>query len=161
MCFTIIFYQNISNCTFNQTDWQAIQVTHLVRRTMGHGEGCDKVPTRCPRHREMRDFFPAWPGKQSWVISKLHRRLHSLSATQWSPRDTRRESTGERSPFFPLKTRPDSPGESRMQPWDPCRPSSGTLGRTLVVGNSDMPTGLEGSAWPAKLCLARVKAVLM
>ena len=43
MCFTIIFYQNISNCTFNQTDWRAIQVTHLVRRTMGHGEGCDRV----------------------------------------------------------------------------------------------------------------------
>ena len=43
MYFTVIFYQNISNFTFNQTDWQAIQVTHLVRRTMGHGEGCDKV----------------------------------------------------------------------------------------------------------------------
>ena len=27
-----------------------------------------------------------------------------------------RDSTGERSPFFPLKKRPDSPGESRMQP---------------------------------------------
>ena len=49
-------------------------------------------------------------------LSKLHRRLHSLYATQWAPRDTRRESTGEWSPFFPLKTRPDSPGESRMQP---------------------------------------------
>ena len=49
-------------------------------------------------------------------LSKLHRRLHSLYATQWAPRDTRRDSTGERSPFFPLKTRPDSPGESRMQP---------------------------------------------
>ena len=42
-------------------------------------------------------------------LSKLHRRLHSLYATQWAPRDTRRHSTGEQSPFFPLKTRPDSP----------------------------------------------------
>ena len=39
----------------------------------------------------------------------------ALYATQWAPRDTRRDSTGERSPFLPLKTRPDSPGESRMQ----------------------------------------------
>ena len=29
---------------------------------------------------------------------------------------------GERSPWLPLETRPDSPGEPGMQPRDPCRP---------------------------------------
>ena len=32
-------------------------------------------------------------------------------AAQGAPRDPRRDSRGERSPWLPLETRPDSPGE--------------------------------------------------
>ena len=37
-------------------------------------------------------------------------------AAQGAPRDPRRDSRGERSPWLPLETRPDSPGEPGMQP---------------------------------------------
>ena len=84
---------------------------------------------RCTRHREMRAFFSCmvWRAIPS-PLSKLHRRLVSLWATQWAPRDTRRDSRGERSPLLPLEVRPDSPGESGMQPRDPCRPWREKLG---------------------------------
>ena len=39
-----------------------------------------------------------------------------------------RDSRGERSPWLPLETRPDSPGEPGMQPRDPCVPWRGKLG---------------------------------
>ena len=39
------------------------------------------------------------------------RRLDSLEASQRAPRDPRRGSREERSPWLPLETRPDSPGE--------------------------------------------------
>ena len=61
-------------------------------------------------------------------LSKLKRRLDSLEATQWAPRDPRRHSSGERSPWLPLETRPDSPREPEMQPRDPCLPWRGILG---------------------------------
>ena len=51
-----------------------------------------------------------------WPLSKRKRRLDSLEATQGAPRDPRRHSRGERSPWLPLETRPDSPGEPGMQP---------------------------------------------
>ena len=59
---------------------------------------------RRPRHREMRAFFScldwrAIPGP----LSKLKRRLDTLEATQWAPRDPRRGSRGERSPLFPSR----------------------------------------------------------
>ena len=41
---------------------------------------------------------------------------------QGAPRDPRRDSRGERSPWLPLKTRSDSPGEPGMQPRDACFP---------------------------------------
>ena len=37
-------------------------------------------------------------------------------SAQGAPRDPRRDSRGERSPWLPLETRPDSPGEPGMQP---------------------------------------------
>ena len=40
----------------------------------------------------------------------------ALEAAQGAPRDPRRDSRGERSPWLPLETRPDSPGEPGMQP---------------------------------------------
>ena len=40
----------------------------------------------------------------------------TLEAAQGAPRDPRRDSRGERSPWLPLETRPDSPGEPGMQP---------------------------------------------
>ena len=52
---------------------------------------------------ELRAFYScmAWraiPG----LLSKLKRRLDSLEATQWAPRDLRRHSRGERSPWLSL-----------------------------------------------------------
>ena len=41
----------------------------------------------------------------------MKRRLDSLEATQGAPRDPRRDSRGEWSPWLPLETRLDSPGE--------------------------------------------------
>ena len=61
-------------------------------------------------------------------LSKRKRRLDSLEAAQGAPRDPRRDSRGERSPWLPLETRPDSPGEPGMQPRDPCLPWRGKLG---------------------------------
>ena len=42
--------------------------------------------------------------------------------------DLEPDSRGERSPWLPLETRPDSPGEPGMQPRDPCLPWRGKLG---------------------------------
>ena len=49
-----------------------------------------------------------------------------------APRDTCQDLKGERSPFIPFEMRPDSPGESGMQPrpngrggWTPLRPLRG------------------------------------
>ena len=53
-------------------------------------------------------------------LSKLQRRFDSLSATQWPPRDTCRNSRGERSSLLPLQMEPDSPGEPKIQPRDSC-----------------------------------------
>ena len=61
-------------------------------------------------------------------LSKRKRRLESLEAAQGAPRDPRRDSRGDRSPWLPLETRPDSPGEPGMQPRDPCLPWRGKLG---------------------------------
>ena len=40
-------------------------------------------------------------------------------SAQGAPRDPRRDSRGERIPWLPLETRPDSPGEPGMQPRSP------------------------------------------
>ena len=40
----------------------------------------------------------------------------ALEAAQGAPREPRRDSRGERSPWLPLETRPDSPGEPRGLP---------------------------------------------
>ena len=42
-------------------------------------------------------------------LAQRKRRLDSLDAAQGAPRDPRRDSRGERSPWLPLETRPDSP----------------------------------------------------
>ena len=49
------------------------------------------------------------------VWTKRKRRLDSLEAAQGAPRDPRRDSRGERSPWLPLEMRPDSPGEPGMR----------------------------------------------
>ena len=54
--------------------------------------------------------------------------LGCCEAAQGAPRDPRRDSRGERSPWLPHETRPDSPGEPGMQPRDPCLPWRGKLG---------------------------------
>ena len=51
-----------------------------------------------------------------------------LEAAQGATRDPRRDSRGERSPWLPLETRTDFPGEPAMQPRDPCLPWRGKLG---------------------------------
>ena len=78
-----------------------------------------------PGHRALarssllRDWFPyagavlslAQTHRGRPQKSQLHRTLDSLVATHGAPRDPRRDSRGERSPWLPLETRPDSPGE--------------------------------------------------
>ena len=64
----------------------------------------------------MRAFFfcMAWTAIQS-PLSKLKRRLDSLEATQWTPRDTSRDSRGERTPLLLLEARSDPPCETGMR----------------------------------------------
>ena len=50
------------------------------------------------------------------IVSKLKRRPDSIEATQWAPRDLRRDLRGERHPLLALEARPDSPGESGTPP---------------------------------------------
>ena len=78
---------------------------------------------RRPRPREVRAFFSfmAWraiPGP----LSKRKRRLDSLEASQGAPRDPRRYSRGERSPWLPLATRTDSTGNLECNPEIPAFP---------------------------------------
>ena len=72
---------------------------------------------RRPRPLEVWAFFSclAWIAIPS-PLSKLKRRLDSLEATQWAPRDPRRGSRGERSPLLPLEERPDSRGSLECDP---------------------------------------------
>ena len=56
----------------------------------------------------------AWTAIQS-PLSKLKRRLDSLEATQWTPRDTSRDSRGERTPLLLLEARSDPPCETGMR----------------------------------------------
>ena len=78
---------------------------------------------RRPRHREMRSFVfcVAWRAFPS-PLSKLHRRLDSLYATQWAPRNTRRDSRGKQNPLLPLETRPDSQMSLECNPEIPVAP---------------------------------------
>ena len=70
----------------------------------------------------------AWPGEQSRVLSPNGRGgwtpLRPLRGLQ----EPRVATKGERSPWLPLETRPDSPGVPGMQPRDPCLPWRGKLG---------------------------------
>ena len=61
-------------------------------------------------------------------VTKLKIRLDSLEATQRAPRDPHRGSREERSPLLPLEARPDSTGDSGVQPRDPCLPLRVLLG---------------------------------
>ena len=70
---------------------------------------------RRQRARSVGLAFPA-PEPIPAVPCARRRRVDSLEAAQGAPRDPRRDSRGERSPWLPLETRPDSPGEPGMQP---------------------------------------------
>ena len=61
--------------------------------------------------------------------------LPKNEAAQGAPRDPRRDSRGERSPWLPLETRPDSPGEPGVQPRDPCLPWRGKLSQHSFAPN--------------------------
>ena len=116
----------------NSMDWRrtrgSLRSSSCLERKPPRAPQLEK-PLRRPRPRELRAFFScmAWraiPGP----LSKRKRRLDSLEAAQGAPRDPRRDSRGERSPWLPLETRPDSRGEPGMQPRDPCLPWRGKLG---------------------------------
>ena len=62
------------------------------------------------------------------VAGADHKITHSPSSTRLEALVPSRDSRGERSPWLPLETRPDSPGEPGMHPRDPCRPWRGKLG---------------------------------
>ena len=102
-----------SSCLRRKPPW-APQLEEHLRRALPH---------------ELRSFFScmAWRAIPS-PLSKLKRRLDSLEATLWAPRDPRRGSRGERSPLLPLEAKPDSPVESGVRPRDPCLPMRGLLG---------------------------------
>ena len=84
----------------------------------------------CAGHRAWMVTLAGFSQKVSHILGTTEQ----LSVTcvnevaQGAPRDPLRESRGERSPWLPLETRPDSPGEPGMQPRDPCLPWRGKLG---------------------------------
>ena len=53
---------------------------------------------------------PSFPSPSAGDLRELPRVPLTLEAAQGAPRDPRRDSRGERSPWLPLETRPDSPG---------------------------------------------------
>ena len=55
---------------------------------------------------------------------QLHRRLDSLEATQWAPRDTYRDPGGYQNPLLPLEPRPDSLG---------CHPVNNSRGKRRSI----------------------------
>ena len=78
---------------------------------------------RHPGHRERRALYScmAWRPITS-PLSKLKSRLDSVEAAQGAPTDPRRDSRGERSPWLPLETRPDSRGSLECNPEMPAFP---------------------------------------
>ena len=58
----------------------------------------------------------------------------TLEAAQGAPRDPRRDSRGERSPWLPLETRPDSPGAKApaFRRWLSCPAPTHAWNRTLL-----------------------------
>ena len=59
----------------------------------------------------------------SWQIDgETMETVDSLEAAQGAPRDPRRDSRGERSPWLPLETRPDSRGSLECNPEIPAFP---------------------------------------
>ena len=60
-------------------------------------------------------------------FSKRKRRLDSLEAAQGAPREPRRDSRGERSPWLPLETRPYSPVPTLQGPCNWSQKWRGTL----------------------------------
>ena len=81
---------------------------------------CSMEHQLTPDLSEPRTLLPG-PGKLSpppgraraiaWEIPMLG------EATQWAPRDLRRDLRGERHPWLALVARPDSPGESGTPPF--------------------------------------------
>ena len=99
----------------------------LGRKPLGAPQLVETPET--PHPREQRAFFSCMPWRAiPGPVSKLKRTLDSLEATQGATRHPHRDSRGERSPWLPLETRPDSPGKPGMQPRDPCLPWRGILG---------------------------------
>ena len=80
-----------------------------------------------PSSRGESLIFLPYPEGNPESSLQTERRPDSLEATQWAPRDLRRDLRGERHPLLALETRPDSLGESGTPPRDPCLPLRGTL----------------------------------
>ena len=81
----------------------------------------------------------------------------ALEAAQGAPRDSRRDSRGERSPWLPLEPRPDSPWEPGKQR----RPAAGKrppLSHTPGTGPSPPSPSVRTSEWalPQETCSTRV-----
>ena len=94
-------------------------------------------PTLAPQLQKTHETPPSSRDEGLLFLHGLESNLEaSLQTPQeaWLPlghsvgsRDTRWDSRGERNSLLPLYTRPDSSGESGMQPRDPCCPWRGTL----------------------------------
>ena len=66
--------------------------------------------------------------KTDWSGLRRGSEKTACEAAQGAPTDPCRDSRGERSPWLPLETRSDSPGEPGMQPRDACFPWRGIVG---------------------------------
>ena len=70
------------------------------------------------------------------VQRPLQGRGRALEAAQGAPRDPRRDSRGERSPWLPLETRPDSPGPSSLSLASPTPPHPSAPTHSLCTATS-------------------------
>ena len=86
--------------------WRHSVQQRLARGGVVHKGGGSYALGFCQRSGSWRSFLrDSFPGG----VADLGE--DSLEAAQGAPRDQRRDLRGERSPWLPLETRPDSPGE--------------------------------------------------
>ena len=128
----------------------------LTHRRVSRGRGCG-------RERGQAEGGGAGPGggrEAFWeggAHESIKRRLDSLEATQGATRDPHRDSRGERSPWLPLETRPDSPGD-REAAWPPvpvpavpCNLSIHALEKAMATHSSVLAWRVPGTGEPAGL----------
>ena len=108
---------------------------HFSLSCIGEGNG---NPLQCSCLENPRDGGAWWATVYGVAQSRTRLKRLTLEAAQGAPREPRRDSRGERSPWLPLETRPDSPGAEVSSPF--CRQKATQTWARLGV--------LQGAAWP-------------